>query len=68
MPRDADLAVELDLAAFVELLTSEMVCVWGECHNIRERKRLQKQHVEAEEYASNPPAWQFWKWGSKPSG
>ena len=68
VPRDADLEVELDLAAFVELLTSEMVCVWGECHNIRERKRLQKQHVEAEEYASNPPAWQFWKWGSKPSG
>jgi len=61
--RDADLEVDLDLAAFVELLTSEMVCVWGECHNIRERKRLQKQHVEAEEYASNPPSWQFWKWG-----
>ena len=62
------LEVELDLAAFVELLTSEMVCVWGECHNIRERRRLQKQHAEAEEYASNPPAWQFWKWGSKASG
>ena len=68
---DADLEAGLDLEAFVELLTSEMVCVWGECHNIRERKRLQKQHVEAEEYASNPPKWQFWKWdvfGSKTSG
>ena len=62
------MATELDLAAFVELLTSEMVCVWGECHNIRERKRLEKQHREAQEYANNPPFWQFWKWGSKPSG
>ena len=68
LQRDADPEVELDLAAFVELLTSEMVCVWGECHNIRERKRLEKQHREAQEYASNPPFWQFWKWGSKPSG
>ena len=68
LQRDADPEVELDLAAFVELLTSEMVCVWGECHNIRERKRLEKQHREAQEYANNPPFWQFWKWGSKPSG
>ena len=30
--------------------------------------RLEKQHREAQEYASNPPFWQFWKWGSKPSG
>lgn len=52
----------VDLGAFVEMLTSEMVCVWGECNNIRERKRLQKQREEADEYARNPPAWQVWKW------
>lgn len=52
----------VDLADFVSLLTSEMVCVWGECNNIREKARLDKQRKEAEEYARNPPAWHFWKW------
>eukprot|EP00908_Phaeocystis_cordata_P005577 Transcript_16074.p2 GENE.Transcript_16074~~Transcript_16074.p2 ORF type:complete len:287 (+),score=87.52 Transcript_16074:333-1193(+) len=52
----------VELAAFIEMLTSESVCVWGECDNIRERKRLQKQREDADEYARNPPKWQVWKW------
>ena len=67
----ADLeGARLELAAFVQLLTSEAVCVWGECHNIKERQRLQKQREDADEYARNPPKWQFWKWevfGGEPS-
>ena len=51
----------LDAEAFVALLVSSSICLWGECHNIAERKRRQRQREEEEEYARNPPWWQFWK-------
>ena len=54
----------LDAEAFVSLLVSSSICLWGECHNIAERKRRQRQREEEEEYARNPPWWQFWKRGS----
>ena len=54
---------EMDLESFISLLVSDAVCVWGECHNIAERKRKERQKEEADEYARNPPKWQFWKWG-----
>lgn len=45
----------VDLAQFCEMLTSDLVCVWGECHRIAERKRLAKVREEEEDYRRNPP-------------
>ena len=61
-PSAFEAEARVDLAAFIELLTSDPVCVWGECHNIRDRLQRDKARKEAEEYERNPPAWHFWKW------
>jgi len=53
----------VDLAQFCEMLTSELVCIWGECHRIAERKRLAKQREEDDEYRKNPP-WYARAWSS----
>jgi len=53
----------VDLAQFCEMLTSELVCVWGECYRVAERKRLAKQREEDEEYRRNPP-WYARAWSA----
>jgi len=53
----------VDRPTFERLLVSDAVCLWGECHLIRERERIAKRRAEAEEYERSPPSWQFWKWG-----
>eukprot|EP00967_Tisochrysis_lutea_P091189 scaffold130803_cov25-Tisochrysis_lutea.AAC.1 len=55
---------QLDRAYFGRLLVSDAICLWGECHLIAERKRIQRRKEEALKAESSPPAWQFWKWGS----
>jgi len=52
-----------DVEAFMAVMTSSQVCIWGECFLIAERRRAQKKREENEEYERNPPSWQFWKWG-----
>lgn len=47
----------VNMESFVEMLQSELVCIWGECHNIRERQRVKKQREDEEEYERNPPLW-----------
>jgi hypothetical protein len=55
----------LDRELFGRLLVSNTICLWGECHLIAERKRIQRRREEAREAAATPPpAWHFWKWGS----
>lgn len=56
---------QLDRELFGRLLVSNAICLWGECHLIAERKRIQRRREEARQAdASPPPAWQFWKWDS----
>ena len=50
----------VDLSKFCEMLVSERVCVWGECHRIAERKRQQKLREEAELDRLNPPFYRRW--------
>ena len=45
----------VDLERFVEMMQSNTACVWGECYQVNERRRLLKDAAEAEEYAKNPP-------------
>lgn len=45
----------VDLERFIELMQSNTACVWGECYQVNERKRLLKEAADAEEYARNPP-------------
>ena len=55
-----DATGSVDLAQFCEMLVSERVCVWGECHRIAERKRQQKLREEAELDRLNPPFYRRW--------
>jgi len=58
------LPCELDRVLFGKMLVSDAVCLWGECHLISERKRIQKRRQDAANYEASPPAWQVWKWGA----
>eukprot|EP00962_Isochrysis_galbana_P030720 scaffold9973_cov125-Isochrysis_galbana.AAC.7 len=59
----------LDRELFGRLLVSNSICLWGECHLIAERKRIQRRREEARlAEATPPPAWHFWKWGSAGKG
>jgi hypothetical protein len=53
--RSAERARVIDLDRFQRMLTSETVCLWGECDRIRERLRMQQKREEDEEYERNPP-------------
>ena len=45
----------VELEAFISMLQSDRVCLWGECFQISERRRLARLKAEADEYAANPP-------------
>ena len=57
----------VDLGQFCEMMTSDLVCIWGECHRIAERKRLAKKREEDEDYQRNPP-WYKRVWDSVRGG
>ena len=63
MPADDDAAALIDLERFVAMMQSDRVCLWGECYQIAERRRLAKLKAEADELVANPPfyrrAWNF---------
>ena len=60
-------ATSVDLGQFIEMLQSELVCVWGECHRINERRRLQKLRDDEEETRLNPP-WYRRVWSAVSGG
>ena len=53
----------IDRTDFINMMQSERVCLWGECYQIRERLKLQKQRDEAEEALANPP-WYHRAWNA----
>jgi hypothetical protein len=59
----------IELEQFAAMLQSQRVCLWGECYQISERRRLSKLKEEAEEYARNPPWYRrAWNAVSAPFG
>ena len=45
----------VDVERFISMMQSSTACVWGECYQIAERRRLLKEAADAEEYARSPP-------------
>ena len=45
----------IELATFIEMLQSNRVCLWGECFQIVERRKLARLKEEADELVRNPP-------------
>ena len=70
-PRNRGGAEDRDLRAFIELMTSDRLCLWGECYQAAERRRQQKALDDAAAYEANPPwyakAWRAVAGGPKPA-
>jgi len=45
----------IDFDRFVSMMESPRVCLWGECYQIAERRRLAKLKIDADEALRNPP-------------
>ena len=45
----------IDFERFVAMMESQRVCLWGECYQINERRRLAKLKDDAEEALRDPP-------------
>ena len=56
----ADGPGRVELERFIAMMQSERACIWNECRRIAERRALEKEALEAEEYAANPPFYQRW--------
>ena len=42
------------------MLQSDRFCIWDECYNISERKRLADRALADAAYAASPPFYQRW--------
>jgi len=53
----------VELEQFIQMLQGDVVCIWGECHLIHERKRQKKIAEEIAESARNP-SWSTRAWNA----